>query len=302
MSSNEAKPFDTANFFSEYAPAAVFFSYQDGQAKIVMVNNRYFSETRQEKGMDSIVHSDPLARYDENDRQRFEQAILRAIETGKEQTLDVWREYFSACCGLDKLCLRVRVSLVSKSADGCLLVAQLENVTDEVMELQRITASEAKFRMAAEQANVYAWEYNIETKEMRPCVRCMRDLGFPPVLANYPEPVIENGLFPADYADMYRDWHRQIAEGVSSLEAVIPLTADRIPFLVRYTTEFDAKGKPIKAYGSATLVVEPKDKLAELTGLLKNLSELAQSAPEEKRTALLGKAAELLDLLEAVKE
>ena len=55
---------------------------------------------------------------------------------------------------------------------------------------------------------------------------------------------------------MYRDWHVQIAQGVQSLEAVMPLTKDRIPYLVRYTTEFDETGNPIKAYGSAELILE----------------------------------------------
>ena len=57
---------------------------------------------------------------------------------------------------------------------------------------------------------------------------------------------------------MYRDWHRQIEEGVKELEAVIPLTKAHIPFRVRYTTEFDEAGRPIKAYGSAALVIEDK--------------------------------------------
>ena len=55
---------------------------------------------------------------------------------------------------------------------------------------------------------------------------------------------------------MYRDWHRQIAEGVKELGAIIPLAVGRVPFHVRYTTEFDASGVPVKAYGSATLVVD----------------------------------------------
>ena len=55
---------------------------------------------------------------------------------------------------------------------------------------------------------------------------------------------------------MYRDWHRQLEEGVGELEAIIPLTVGRVPFHVRYTTEFDENGKPLKAYGSATLVVD----------------------------------------------
>ena len=52
---------------------------------------------------------------------------------------------------------------------------------------------------------------------------------------------------------------KQIEEGVDHLEAIIPLTVGRIPFHVRYTTEFDENGKPLKAYGSATLVVDGVD-------------------------------------------
>lgn len=116
--------------------------------------------------------------------------------------------------------------------------------------------SERKFRFASEQANVYAWEYDIATKEMRPCFRCMRDLNVPPVVYNYPEPLIENSIFPPDHADMYRDWMKQIENGADHLEAIISLTVGRVPFHVRYTTEFDENGKPLKAYGSATSVVD----------------------------------------------
>ena len=84
----------------------------------------------------------------------------------------------------------------------------------------------------------------------------MRDLGLPPIVRNYPEPAIESEIIPPDYADMYRDWHRQIEAGAESLEAIIPLTVGRVPFHVRYTTEFDENGRPLKAYGSATMVVE----------------------------------------------
>ena len=72
------------------------------------------------------------------------------------------------------------------------------------------------------------------------------------------ESAFERGVFPPEVHEMYRDWHRQIEAGVKQLEAVIPLTENRVPFRVRYTTEFDSAGKPVKAYGSATLVVEEK--------------------------------------------
>ena len=132
----------------------------------------------------------------------------------------------------------------------------IRNITNEKNVFQGMLDTERRFRAASEQANIYFWEYTVATKEMRPCFRCQRDLGLPPLLRNYPEPAIERGIFPPDYADMYRDWHRQIEKGVKSIEGVIPLTPNRIPFHVRYTTEFDENGRPVKAYGSATLVVD----------------------------------------------
>jgi hypothetical protein len=88
----------------------------------------------------------------------------------------------------------------------------------------------------------------------------MRDLGFPPLLKNYPEPAIEQGIFPPEFADEYRDWHRRMEQGEEHFEAIVPLTVGRIPFHVRYTLEKDENGKPLKAYGSATLVVDEPEK------------------------------------------
>ena len=43
---------------------------------------------------------------------------------------------------------------------------------------------------------------------------------------------------------------------IIQLEGIIPLTKQRIPFVVKYTTEFDDNGRPVKAYGSATAVAQ----------------------------------------------
>ena len=57
---------------------------------------------------------------------------------------------------------------------------------------------------------------------------------------------------------MYRDWMRRLEAEEEHIEGVIPLTVGRVSFHIRYTTEFDETGKPLKAYGSATLVVGGK--------------------------------------------
>jgi len=134
----------------------------------------------------------------------------------------------------------------------------IHNVTNDMKHYMELQESERRFMMASEQVNIYYWEYNVVTKEMHPCFRCMRDLGLPRILTNYPESAFELGVFPPEVHDMYRDWHRQIEQGVKELEAIIPLTEQRVPFKVRYTTEYDRSGNPVKAYGSATMVTEGK--------------------------------------------
>ena len=158
------------------------------------------------------------------------------------------------CFACNFVALEPNHIVIAKGPAAILFYAMIRNVTVEKKELENYKSQEKKFRHAVEHAKVYFWEYTIATKEMRPCFRCMRDLGLPAVVQNYPEPLIESGIFPADYADMYRDMMKKIDGGAPELEAYIPLTSARIPFIIRYTTEFDSVGNPIKAFGSATMV------------------------------------------------
>ena len=245
--------------FNKYMGPAVFFEYSEGRLEYLRVNQKYLQEIGMNMSETDLIHANPLELFDEENSRIFLDTVRKVLATGQEQSCETWRELHSSCCGNEKICLRSNLQLIAKSANIYLFLAQVRNVTHD-KQLYQLESLEKRFMSAAEQANIYFWEYNILNHEMRPCFRCMRDLGLPPLLTNYPESAIEAGIFPPDYADMYRDWHKQLAAGVPSLEAVIPLTANRIPFHVRYTTEFDATGHPVKAYGSATLVVDDDNK------------------------------------------
>lgn len=242
--------------FSNYVGGAAIFEYHDKNIEILRVNQKYLKEIGMNLTEKEIVKNDPLAVFDDNNKQLYIDTLESCIETGEEQECETWRTISSECCGDEKICIRSNIRMIGNSDNTYLFYAMIRNITAEKERLINILDSERRFKMASEQANIYYWEYTIATKEMRPCFRCMRDLGLPAVLTNYPDSAIEMGVFPPEVADMYRDWHRQIAEGVPELEAVIPLTVGRIPFRVKYTTEFDENGLPVKAYGSATLIVE----------------------------------------------
>lgn len=246
--------------FSNYVGAAVVFEYEDGKVSVSRVNKKYLKELGMNLSEKDVIAGDMLAQMDEEDRGKYIATIERAIESQDEEECETWRNIKSACCGEESLLIRSNIRMIGKSKKNYLFYAMVRNITAEAIRMNTILDSEKQLKAVSEQVNIYYWEYTVATKEMRPCFRCMRDLGFPAVVTNYPDTAIEMGVFPPEVADMYRDWHVQIANGVKSLEAVIPLTSDRIPFHVRYTTEFDETGNAIKAYGSATLVDESFDK------------------------------------------
>lgn len=243
--------------FSNFVGAAALFSYRDGEIEILRVNDKYMQETGLSHDEHTRIKSNPWGIYDQHNRTIYEKCIKRAIDSGDEETCEVWRKASSAGTEGNDVCLRCNMRVIGHAEGQYLIYTMVQNITAEKKNYADLWESERKMRFAGEQANVYAWEFVFSTKEMRPCFRCMRDLHLPPVVKDYPEPAIEMGIFPPDYADMYRDWLYRLAQGdESDLEHIIPLTVGRVPFHVRYSIEYDDSNRPLKAYGSATLVVD----------------------------------------------
>jgi len=245
--------------FSNFVGGAAILHYRSGgEAEILRVNEKYLRELGMNLSEKEIVNHDPMDFMEAGDLDTYRRTIQRAVESGDEEECETWRSITSSCCGRERICIRSTMRIIGRSMGNYIFYVMIRNITAEKQRFSDIMDNERRFKAASEQINIYYWEYTVATHEMRPCFRCMRDLGLPALLTNYPDSAIEMGIFPPEVADMYRDWHRQIAEGVPGLEAVIPLTVGRVPFHVRYTTEFDENGRPIKAYGSAALVVDGK--------------------------------------------
>ena len=243
--------------FSNFVGAAALFSYQDGKIEILRVNSKYMQETGLSYDEHDQMKANLWAVYDKHNRTILEDCIRRAIDNGEEEVCEIWRKTSPNGSDGDNVCLRCFMRVIGRAEQLYLVYTMVQNITAEKKNYVDLLESERKLRFAGEQANVYAWEFVFSTKEMRPCFRCMRDLHLPPVVKDYPEPAIEMGIFPPDYADMYRDWLIRLAQGdESDLEHIIPLTVGRVPFHVRYSIEYDDSHRPLKAYGSATLVVD----------------------------------------------
>lgn len=261
--------------FSRFAEPAAIIECCGEQYKTLMINDKFLPEMGMNMDEQEYVHADFMDGFDKANRKIFTEAVNKCISTHEEVVCETWRRLISNCCGEDRIFIRSRLVFFEDCEGGSRVYEGIRNITAERRNVDNLLENERRFKIAIDQVNVYYWEYTVATKEMRPCFRCMRDLGLPALVKNYPEPAIELGIFPPDYADMYRDWHRQIAEGVKELEADIPLTVGRVPFRVRYMTEFDENGKPYKAYGSATLLTDTEKNQRKLNNsIIEALAEV----------------------------
>ncbi len=241
---------------SKYCEPAAILSLKGDRLSIVSLNSKYIPELWMNVAEEDYINAYPEQCFDTENGKAFLDACMRCAKTGEDQYIQTWRKVFSDCCGFDKICLGSKLILVEQTPEEAILYEAIRNATNEKRTQDTLEDVEYRYKSVHEQINIYNWEYTIATKEMRPCYRCMRDLGLPALVTNYPEPAIDAGIFPPDYAEMYREMMRKVDEGIPEIEADIPLTVGRVPFRVRYTNSYDENGKPVKAFGSATLISE----------------------------------------------
>ena len=242
--------------FSNFVGGASLFQYNqlNNSLELLRINEKYIQEMGMNKTQSEMILSDPWLVFDAENRKIYEKALKLAIETQDEVSCETWRSVSSECCGSENLCIRSDIRVIGQSDRNYLFYAMIRNITAEKEKYNELLHSDTIMRNTFDQVNIYYWEYNLLNKEMRPCFRCMRDLGLPPVIKNYPDSAVELGIISEEYADMYKEFVSQLLTGVEKIEAIIPLTAKQIPFKVRYTTEFDELGNPVRAFASAAIV------------------------------------------------
>ncbi len=246
---------------NRFGEPAIILSVTGEKILPVDINGRFLPEMGMNLDKNDYLAHDYLEAFTTDSLATFKKAIADVCAGTEEIRLETWRRLVSNCCGEENICVRSRLIDLGVEDGVRYIYEGVRNVTLEHYHPAVDVDQKDLFAKTAESNNIYYWEYTIATHEMRPCFRCMRDLGLPAVVKNYPEPAIDAGIFPLDYADLYRDWHRQIEEnGVAGFEGVIPLTVARVPFRVKLTTEFDENGKPVKILGSATIIPETEKK------------------------------------------
>lgn len=251
---------DGTYFFNNLMPPSIFFSYHNNKIEILKVNKKYMDELGMNLNEYDLLHLDLESTYIGDSLSIYKKTIEKAIQSKKEEKCLVWRDFYSKCCGDDVICIESRIQMIGTNSEEYLFMESISNVTEQIKKYNDLELSQKILSYVGDQNDIYAWEYDISTKVMKPCHRCMRNLNLPPVIENYPEPLIATGFFPADYADFYRNMLKKLEQGVKEVEAVIPLTANRILYLIKYTLECDENNRPLKAYGSARFVSSSETK------------------------------------------
>lgn len=234
--------------FSNYVGAAAIFEYKkSGGFEILRVNKKYAKEIDPNFSPEDVINMNLGDMLDDENKIIFHKMVKRAISSQSDEKCETWRTVGNG----KRVCIRSSVRLIGKSSDSYLFYSIIRNVTAEKTAKQEIIRREKMFIAASEQLNIYYWEYNLVTKELIPSYRCIRDLGLPKVIRDYPESAIKMGFCSPEDADLFRNIHKRVENGERNIQVDIPLTPKHIMCTVRYTTEFDKDGKPVKAYGSA---------------------------------------------------
>lgn len=234
--------------FNSYVGGAAVMEYRNGRVDLVRVNKKFIKELGEDLTEEDVLKWQPFDFMDDKNRQIMLDTVHLVIKTNEEQECETWSQ---TPIHHKPICMRVSMRMIGNSSDNVMFYILIRNVTTEKNTMCDMVRREKLFRAASEQVNIYYWEYDIKTKKMSPCFRCMRDLGLPEEVTDYPESAIEQHVISPEGAERYRVLMQSIDAGLASAEAVIPLTDDHIPFRIRYTTEFDEQGNPVKAYGSA---------------------------------------------------
>lgn len=141
-------------------------------------------------------------------------------------------------------------------------IGTLEDIHEQkTAELER---QQNLFRLSTvmNDSGIHYWEYDITKKIAYIGELAQRDMGFPAILENYPQSKIDLGAIPPEYAEEYRQMHRNLDGGAPSQQMEFPVgDSDGTPHWkrIRYHTLFDESGRPVRAIGTAVDISDYKD-------------------------------------------
>ena len=108
--------------------------------------------------------------------------------------------------------------------------------------------------LLAKQIGFYYWEYDIKNKIMHAPFKSLSFPEMPTYLENYPKSFLDKDFIHTTTKQKYLDLHTKVSAGAKEAETIVRLNSrfsTDDSFYVKYTTQFNEKGEPYKAIGTA---------------------------------------------------
>lgn len=174
--------------------------------------------------------------------------------------------------------------LVKDTTGQAWFYVAIMDITREHRITEKLEEERKKLEIALSHSKLQYWEHDLRTDVAVNGVKGA-DLGFAEVTPNYSRFLIESGIVPADYIELYKAKQQLLYGGAKSVEYEIPLhlpNGGQSWWHICCTNLFDASGKPIKTIGTA----ENIDRLKEYEhSISKNKTNLGGQHEEQKSHA-----------------
>jgi len=134
--------------YSNYVGGASVFEYCNGKVDILRVNRRYLEEFDMRINEKSLIESEPMRFFDEENKTKYLNMLQQAIESGEEAECETWRTYVMPDGKKDRLCIRTTVRVIGEyGGDHFLFYAIIRNITEEKKRLEELLEIEKQYKM-----------------------------------------------------------------------------------------------------------------------------------------------------------
>ena len=134
--------------YSHYVGGVSVFEYCNGKVDILRVNRKYLEEFDMRINEKSLIESEPMRFFDEENKTRYMNMLQQAIESGEEAECETWRTYVLPDGKEDRLCIRTTARVIGEyGGDHFLFYAMIRNITDEKKRLEELLEIEKKYKL-----------------------------------------------------------------------------------------------------------------------------------------------------------
>lgn len=229
----------------------VFTVKMDKDFTLVYGNDIYYQIHEYTKeGMEQIIGNACIQYIHPDDRKHIAEVLEQALANNRKTFS--WE--MRIITGKGRLKYVVCTCAFVAKEEGTFLSGFVIDETEQRRTQEQLARSEASLRAALDHANLYFWEYDIQTEVCKNGYKSIRDLEMPEYMEDYPRCVIQSGFIHPDSADTFLEMHDALKKGVPRITRDIKVNQEDGSVTwkhICYTTVFDEKNRPLQAFGTS---------------------------------------------------